>query len=53
MRWRIISDRSVFFVPMRQDDPERKPHSLVADFTLLSECLSAALCGKQLRPLFL
>ena len=50
---RLLLRKQVFFVPMRQDDPERKPHSLVADFTMLSDCLAAALCGKQLRPLFL
>lgn len=50
---KLLLRKQVFFVPMRQDDPERKPHSLVADFTLLSECLCAAQCGKQLRPLFL
>ena len=50
---KLLLRKQVFFVPMRQDDPERKPHSLVADFTFLSDCLSAALCGKQLRPLFL
>ena len=38
---------------MRQDDPDKKPHSLVADFTYLSDCLAAAKCGRQLRPLFL
>lgn len=50
---RLLLRKSVYFVPMRQDDPERKPHSLVADFTFLSDCLTAAKCGKQLRPLFL
>ncbi len=50
---KLLLRKQVFFVPMRQDDPERKPHSLVADFTFLSDCLSAALYGKQLRPLFL
>ena len=50
---RLLLRKQVFFVPMRQDDPERKPHSLVADFTFISDCLTAALSGKQLRPLFL
>lgn len=50
---KLLLRKQVFFVPMRQDDPERKPHSLVADFTYISDCLSAALSGKQLRPLFL
>ncbi|MBP5610403.1 MAG: dipicolinate synthase subunit B [Clostridia bacterium] len=50
---RMITRRGVYFVPMVQDDPENKPHSLVADFTLIPDCVSAALAGKQIRPLFL
>ena len=49
----LLMRKNVYFVPMRQDDPERKPHSLVADFTQISECLEDALRGKQRRPLFL
>ena len=49
----LLSRKQVFFVPMRQDDPERKPHSLVADFTQISESLEDALRGKQRRSLFL
>ena len=50
---KLLLRKQVFFVPMRQDDPERKPHSLVADFTALPDCLRAAREGRQLRPLFL
>ena len=50
---KLLLRKQVYFVPMRQDDPDRKPHSLVADFTYLSDCLAAALTGRQLRPLFL
>ncbi len=49
----LLLRKQVFFVPMRQDDPMRKPHSLVADFTAVSDSLRAALEGKQNRPLFL
>jgi dipicolinate synthase subunit B len=49
----MLTRKNVYFVPMRQDDPDKKPHSLVADFTYLSDCLNAALGAKQLRPLFL
>lgn len=49
---RLITRKGVFFVPMAQDDPENKPHSLVADFSLIPDCASAALAGKQIRPLF-
>jgi len=50
---RMITRRAVTFVPMRQDDPVRKPHSLVADLSLLSSALAAAMEARQLRPLFL
>lgn len=50
---KLLLRKQVYFVPMRQDDPDKKPHSLVADFTYLSDCLAAAMAGKQIRPLFL
>ena len=49
----LLNRKNVYFVPMRQDDPEKKPHSLVADFGRTAEALALALNGKQLRPLFL
>ncbi len=48
----LLSRKSVFFVPMRQDDPERKPHSLVADFDSLLPTLEQALAGKQYQRIF-
>ena len=49
----LLMRKSVYLVPMRQDDPIRKPHSLVADFSKLPETIHAARKGMQLRPLFL
>lgn len=48
----LLNRKNIYFVPLRQDDPEEKPHSLVADFSLILPALSAAREGKQLRPLF-
>lgn len=48
----LLSRKCVFFVPMRQDDPEKKPHSLVADFSLLSPTIEYALQGKQYQKIF-
>ena len=48
----MLTRKNVYFVPMRQDDPEKKPHSLVADFGKLAATLDAALCGKQYQRLF-
>lgn len=50
---RLLERKGVYLVPMRQDDPEHKPHSLVADLSRLGECLEAALLGRQMRPVFL
>ena len=50
---KLITRRQVYFVPMVQDDPERKPHSLVADFSRIEEILASALSGRITRPLFL
>ena len=48
----LLSRKHVYFVPMNQDDPEKKPHSLVADFSQLAPTLTAAFEGKQFRRLF-
>ena len=49
----LLSRKQVYFVPMHQDDPVNKPHSLVAEFSMTQDALSAAMEGRQLRPLFL
>ncbi len=48
----LLSRKSVYFVPMRQDDPSKKPHSLVADFDGLIPAYEAMCRGVQIRPLF-
>lgn len=49
----LLLRKQLFFVPMKQDDPVNKPHSLVADFSGIPAALSDALAGRQRRPLFL
>ena len=49
----MLLRKNVYFVPMHQDDPEKKPHSLVADFGLLYESYENMLVSRQSRPLFL
>lgn len=48
----LLTRKSVYFVPMRQDDPTGKPYSLVADMQRIPEALIAMQEGRQLRPLF-
>ena len=48
----LYTRRSVYFVPLSQDDPERKPYSLVAEMERIPEASRAMRAGIQLRPLF-
>ncbi len=49
---RLLNTKNVYLVPVSQDDPEKKPFSLVADFSLLSQSIAAALENRQLQPVF-
>ena len=49
----LLNRKNYFFVPFGQDDPVRKPCSLIADFTQIVPTVEAALEGRQLQPLLL
>ena len=49
----LLDKKHTFFVPLRQDDPAGKPTSLVADFSLVPDTVTAALEERQLQPLIL
>ena len=49
----LLNRRHYYFVPFGQDDPRKKPTSLVADFTRVPETVHAALHGEQIQPLLL
>ena len=49
----LLNRKHYYFVPFGQDAPEKKPCSLVADFSLLPRTVALALEGKQLQPLLL
>lgn len=49
----LLSRKYIYFVPFGQDDFEKKPTSLVADFSLVADAAQAALEGRQLQPLLL
>ena len=50
---KLLSRRKYYFVPFGQDDPVRKPTSIVADFKKIPQALEAALEGRQLQPVLL
>ncbi len=48
----MLNRKHIYFVPMSQDDPIKKPNSLVAHFELLVPAMEAALLGHQIQPIF-
>lgn len=49
---RLLNTKNIFFVPVYQDDPVKKPNSLVSHFELLEECVKASLDKIQIQPMF-
>jgi dipicolinate synthase subunit B len=47
----LFNRKNYYFVPMIQDDCEKKPASLVAEFSMLPDSIDAAMKGIQLRPI--
>ena len=50
---KLMARKNIYFVPMMQDDPIKKPTSLVADFTKLCDTVTEAGQGRQMMPVFL
>ena len=48
----LLNTKNVYFVPMAEDDPNKKPTSIIADFTRAPEAVLAALEGRQLQPVY-
>lgn len=48
---RLLVRQNVYFVPFRQDDPEKKPRSLSCDYEQLIPAIQAAWAGQQLQPI--
>lgn len=48
---RLLNARNIYFVPFGQDDPVKKPRSLVADFSQIPRTITAALSGVQMQPM--
>jgi dipicolinate synthase subunit B len=50
---RLMATKNIYFIPFGQDDPVKKPNSMVARMTMLSQSIEAALDGKQLQPVII
>lgn len=47
----LLNRRAYYFVPMTQDDPVKKPRSIVAKMELIPQTVEAALEGRQIEPI--
>lgn len=50
---RLLARKHYYFVPFGQDDPLKKPTSLIADFTQIPQAMEGALAGQQIQPMLL
>lgn len=50
---RLMATKYIFFIPFGQDDPIKKPNSLVARMSSLVDTVAAAIEGKQLQPVLI
>ena len=49
----LLNRKHYYFVPFRQDSPQKKPRSMVADFSKLTDTVCHALQGEQIQPILL
>ena len=49
----LLNSKNIYFVPMKQDDPDNKPRSIVAKMDTISDTIEYALSGNQIQPIFI
>ncbi|MCL2852591.1 MAG: dipicolinate synthase subunit B [Defluviitaleaceae bacterium] len=47
---KLYNTKNIYFVPFGQDDPVKKPNSMMSDISLLVESAVQAMEGKQIQP---
>ncbi|WP_156289113.1 dipicolinate synthase subunit B [Oceanobacillus salinisoli] len=50
---RLMNSKHIYFIPFGQDNPIKKPNSLVADLRLLEDTIKSALEKSQLQPIII
>ncbi len=46
----LLNSKNIYFIPFGQDNPAKKPNSMIAHTQLLIPSLEAALSGRQYQP---
>ncbi len=47
----LLNSKNIYFIPFGQDNPAKKPNSMIAHTNLLIPSLEAALSGRQYQPI--
>jgi len=50
---KLLSTKNIYFIPFGQDNPHKKPNSLIADFSKIVPTVEYAIQSKQLQPLLI
>lgn len=50
---KLMSSKNFYFVPIFQDDPQNKPKSLIAKWSLIEDTILQAKEGKQIQPVLI
>lgn len=50
---RLLNAKHIYFIPFGQDDPFKKPNSLISDFNLIVPTIVKALDHQQLQPVLI
>lgn len=48
---KLMNTKNIFFVPLRQDSPNAKPRSIVADFDKTYDSIISAINNQQIQPI--
>jgi dipicolinate synthase subunit B len=50
---KLLSTKNIYFIPFGQDNPQKKPNSLIADFTKIIPTVEHAIQSRQMQPILI
>ena len=50
---KLLNMKNIYLIPFKQDDPDKKPKSLVYDYTKMIDTIEQAMDNKQIEPVLL
>lgn len=50
---KLLNSKHIYFIPFGQDDPYKKPNSLIADFSKIVPTIVAAINHQQVQPILI